>query len=48
MRDSKYSEAYLEWCEIMGKAPNMRDFIIFHAGYNFALLESQDEKRRTR
>ena len=34
---ASYSKSYLEWCEIMNQVPNERDFIIFHAGYNFAL-----------
>ena len=42
-----YSTSYLEWCEIMNRVPNERDFIIFHAGYNFALTDMKQKKGRT-
>jgi hypothetical protein len=38
-----YSKTFLEWCEVMGKIPNDRDFIIFHAGYNFALADVKNK-----
>lgn len=36
-----YSRRYLEWCEIIGQDPNLRDGAIFLAGETFVLIEQK-------
>jgi len=39
----EWNKDYLEWCEIMNQKINVRDQIIFMAGYTFALIDIRDE-----
>lgn len=44
--DDKWNKSYLEYCEIMQIHPNVRDQILFMAGYTFHSIESSTEYRR--